>query len=111
MIETNLYNKTDCFTFKANRFPYFNSEVSIKIGRNIIYTETLIMANACSKVEYFYDKIKEFHKIPVNNGFNREFIVNNINRCILRNRQILFKYSVLDNRSESMNFVKILNRI
>lgn len=49
---------------------------AIKIKRNVIYTETLKTAHACSKVEHLYDKIKDFYKILVNKGFNRKFIAN-----------------------------------
>lgn len=59
-IETNLYNETDSLDFKVNRFPHMDSEVSIRVKRNVVYTEILRMANACPKVEYFCEKWKDF---------------------------------------------------
>lgn len=85
-----------------------DSEVSVRVKRNVIYTEIPRIVNAYSKFEYFCNKSEDFYNVPVNSGFNRNFIVNNICRCIFKNRQILCKYNLLDHSKNAMNFVKTL---
>lgn len=108
VIETNLYNKTDYFNFKVNRFPHRDSEISINVKGNVIYTETLRIANHCSKFTHFCSKVKELYNILINNGFNKEFIIANILKCLYKNKQIFYKYNINDNDNNVLHIAKTL---
>lgn len=42
-----------------------------------------------------------FHKVLVNNGINRDFIANKVDKGFLK---ILYKYNMLDNSKKAMNW-------
>lgn len=49
------------------RFPHKESEISVSVKGNVVYTEINRRANTCSKYTYFCSKIKEFHNTLSNN--------------------------------------------
>lgn len=65
-----------------------DSEISINFESNAIYTETLQIANTCSKFASFCSKIRELHDKLISNSFGKEFIVANILKYLYKSKQI-----------------------
>lgn len=81
-IETVLYNKTDSFKFKVIRFRHASSAISNKVKSAVILTETLRTAHACSKLNYFIDKIVELKNMLLSNGYSEDLVIAGIIKCI-----------------------------
>ena len=96
-ISTKLYNKTDDFSFNVIRFPYSDTNISLINKSSVIYTETLRLANTCSFFNVFVSKITDMVTTLLKNGYEEDFIVTSIVKCIYKNKFISYKYSIANN--------------
>lgn len=93
---TKLYNKTDSFKFYVIRFPHFNSNISIKIKKSIIFTETLRLIRCCTAFNDFVENLVKLITKLVKVDYPVDIIIKNITKCLNRNKYLLYKYDHYD---------------
>ena len=90
---TKLYNKTDDYQFKIQKYPHYQSNIPLQIGLNTITGELIRFSRSCSKVEDFLDRADNLIQDYKSNEFPPIVIINRILRVIKNNELIKYKYN------------------
>ncbi|WP_297330077.1 hypothetical protein, partial [Pseudoalteromonas sp.] len=90
----SVYNKTDAFPFKVNRYTYPDSMISNKVHSTIIATQLIRFARITTQYQQFVLKCKEFFKTLSQQWFEREFLISQLLRFVSGNEALLLKYFV-----------------
>jgi hypothetical protein len=92
IIKTTVYNKTDAFPFKVNRFGFPDSKVSAGIHSNTITGQLLRYARICNNTSDFASRAKELFSCYVSRDFPISFLVSNFYKFIYKNRTLICKF-------------------
>ncbi len=95
--QVSVYNKTDAFPFKVNRYCYPDSMVSSKVHCTLILTQLIRFARIITEHQGFVLKCKEFFQTLLECNFKREFLVGQFLRFCVNNSVLLLKYFVPTN--------------
>ena len=68
-VKTNVYNKTDAFPFKVNRFGYPDSMVSANIHSNTIIGQLIRYARICNNTNDFVSRAQELFACYISRDF------------------------------------------
>jgi hypothetical protein len=97
-VKTNIYNKTDAFPFKVNRFGYPDSKVSANIHSNTIIGQLIRYARICNNLSDFTDRVRELFACYISRDFLIPMLTANFYRFARNNRALICKF-VYPNRS------------
>ncbi len=90
----SVYNKTDAFPFKVNKYTYPGSLISNKVHSTVIITQLIRFARITTQYQQLVIKCKEFFQTLSQHGFEHEFLINQLLRFASRNETLLLKYFV-----------------
>jgi hypothetical protein len=88
----NVYNKTDAFPFKVNRFGYPDSKVSASIHSNTIIGQLIRYARICSNKNDFIIRARELFNIYTSRNFPADTMVVNFYRFASSNLALICKF-------------------
>jgi hypothetical protein len=91
-VETNVYNKTDAFPFKVNRFGYPDSKVSTSIHCNTIIGQLIRYARICNNADNFTCRVRELFACYVSRNFLATMLTVNFYKFAHNNRALLCKF-------------------
>ena len=91
-INFGIYNKTDDYNFKINRYPKWLSNIPRCIITNTFASEVLRIYRNCSNYTDFRSRIIELSKTSAHNGWSSNRIVEVLHRTFLSKPYILRKY-------------------
>ena len=92
-VRTNIYNKTDAFPFKVNRFGYPDSMISANIHNNTIIGQLIRYARICNNVNDFVDRVHELFNCYISRKFLTPMITTNFYKFAFCNPSLLCKFS------------------
>jgi hypothetical protein len=97
-VKTNIYNKTDAFPFKVNRFGYPDSKVSANIHSNTIIGQLIRYARICNNLNDFTGRVRELFTCYISRHFLIAMLTANFYRFARNNQALICKF-VYPNRS------------
>ncbi|WP_297330617.1 hypothetical protein, partial [Pseudoalteromonas sp.] len=100
----SVYNKTDAFPFKVNRYTYPDSMISNKVHSTVILTQLIRFARITTQYQQFVLKCKEFFQTLSKHGFEREFLIDQLLRFVNWNETLLLRYFV-PTKAATVSFV------
>ncbi len=100
----SVYNKTDAFPFKVNRYTYPDSMISNKVHSTVILTQLIRFARITMQYQQFVLKCKEFFQTLSKHGFEHEFLIDQLLRFINWNETLLLRYFV-PTKAATVSFV------
>jgi len=95
----NIYNKTDEFPFKVNRFGYPDSNVSTAIHTNTIIGQLIRYARVCNTHADFTDRVLELFSCYISRSFLTDTLTANFYKFAFNNRALMCKF-VFPNKNE-----------
>jgi hypothetical protein len=107
LVKTNIYNKTDAFPFKVNRFGYPDSKVSTYIHTNTIIGQLIRYARVCNNTNDFTSRVRELFSCYITRNFLTDILTANFCKFAFNNRALLCKF-VYPNKS---GIISLLNSI
>ncbi len=90
----NVFNKTDAFPFKVNRYGYPDSGISTKVHGAVILTQLIRFARICTEYQEFILKCKELFQTLLERNFQHQFLIGRFLRFVACNTVLLLKYFV-----------------
>ena len=106
-IKTTVYNKTDAFPLKVNRFGYPESKVSARIHDNTITGQLIRYARICNNYDDFTNRAKELFACYISREFPTAFLVSNFYKFVAKNRAPICKF-VYPNSSDIRTLLKAI---
>ena len=107
IIITTVYNKTDAFPFKVNKFGYPDSKVSVYIHDNTITGQLIRYARICNNTDDFASRAKELFACYISRSFPTTFLIKNFYKFISKNQSLICKF-VYPNNSDVRALLKAI---
>jgi GIY-YIG catalytic domain len=106
-VKTNVYNKTDAFPFKVNRFGYPDSKVSASIHSNTLIGQLIRYARICNNTSDFVNRARELFACYISRDFQTDMLIVNFYRFAFNNQALICKF-IYPNRSEIGSLIKTI---
>jgi len=104
---TNIYNKTDAFPFKVNRYGYPDSKVSSRIHSNTIIRQLIRYARICNNTNDFVGRARELFACYISRHFQTDMLIVNFYKFAFKNQALICKF-IYPNRSEIGSLIKTI---
>ena len=108
-VKTNVYNKTDAFPFKVNRFGYPDSKVSTNIHNNTIIGQLIRYARICNNINDFVSRVRELFACYISRNFLIHMLTVNFYKFALNNQALICKFTYPNKREISSLLKAILD--
>jgi len=92
-VRTNIYNKTDAFPFKVNRFGYPDSMISANIHNNTIIGQLIRYARICNNANDFIDRVHELFATYISRKFLTIVLTSNFCKFAFSNPSLICKFN------------------
>ena len=106
-VKTNVYNKTDAFPFKVNRFGYPDSKVSANIHSNTVIGQLIRYARICNNTNDFISRVRELFACYISRDFLNYMLTVNFYKFASNNRTLICKF-IYPNRSGIKSLLKAI---
>ncbi len=106
-VRTSVFQKTDLFPFKVNRYGYPESNVSMRLHKAVIYGQLLRFARICSTLDAFVSRSRNLLMLHYDRKFAKVFLADVFLSFVSKNRALLLKFKILSHRDVIVIFNKV----
>jgi hypothetical protein len=107
--ETTVFDKRRSFNFPVNQLPAIDSNISVELIYNIVYSQLVRIARICSKPKYFFNNVNILFVILITKGYSKRKLKATFIKFVKNNTRI-YNHLQLNTANEAWKKLACLNR-